>query len=182
MNDLSVEWHRLFQSVLTPSFIVSSQYFWGIHPASDFLFGRLAVRIRLAELLVDSCSSQPYIERKGGRKSAKANEENATKLVSWDRDKWSDFEDDLKRVATQLHRQDVKVVLMTDNAEEAEQLADSSVAEGRELFLPRLNRVLKMTQMQAAIAPIRTELENHIRKEKATGPPKVSADKVAEFM
>lgn len=141
------------------------QYFWGLHPAQQHEFGYHHVRILLAELLVQGCgynilamttktSSNDHVVA-GGSTDGPENASIAL-FVSWSRQQWFDYLDDLKTTVGLLFRQDSTTEL---GSTEDEDLADDTNVAKPDWVDNSLQPLCDMISMNAALAPIRPDLE-----------------------
>lgn len=120
-------------------------------------------RVRLAELLKDACGADPYADME-------------RPMSKWDRDLWSDFEDDLAAVSGALQRMDATVELYGTDSDPPENADD---AGGRDLSADKLELMVTYLRIQAALAPIRGDLEAAVEKQEKTA--KIDAAKLKEF-
>lgn len=139
-----------------------TQYFWSLHPAKDYEFGRLYIRILCCEILVDAAGVPPYVaeEDAADADGSTAGAGGRTPLSNWSRGLWDTFIDDLRKIKRHLKRRDATAVLtgypeldniaklMKDGSKEARQHR-----EGVETIHAKNLRTLALAHR--SIAPIR---------------------------
>jgi hypothetical protein len=131
------------------------KYFYGLHPSDQGVdFGRLHCRMLLAEWIVAVTSKS---------------------LVSWTREQWMDFNDDIHTALTALSRKDATAEYVFN-----ENMYDQEDEETRRFggkLAKRLDIVHQLIGIHAALAPIREKLEAAINEGKT---PKISSKLLEE--
>ena len=127
----------------------SLEAFWGLYPYKDAEFGQLYCRKKLAEILVQACSSPGYEPT-----------EDETSLECWTKDDWEQLRSDLLLLREIVSRKDS---LLTQPC--PEDGADNEDLVAMEKPWNRFDRMVKRTILHQVLAPIRSELQKQLADE-----------------
>ncbi len=104
-------------------------------------------------------------------------------MVQWGRDRWQILKEDLVDIKGYIVRKDA-TVLVTGDADQAKAVEDDDEDAGRwmpNLFTKRLDGVVRLIDMNNAIAPVRASLEKQIEDQRE-GKPQVTKAALKELL
>lgn len=133
------------------------------------------MKVKLGLLLTDGCSATPY--------GSEGDTDTDLPMVQWDRDRWNFFKQDLLDIKEYIVRKDA-TVLLTGDEEQAKAMEDDDEDAGRlmsHLFTKRLDAVVRLIEVNKAIAPVRASLEKQIA-DQGEGKPQVTKAVMKELL
>jgi hypothetical protein len=104
-------------------------------------------------------------------------------MVQWGRDRWQILKEDLVDIKGYIVRKDA-TVLVTGDGDQAKAVEDDDEDAGRwmsHLFTKRLDGVVRLIDMNKAIAPVRASLEKQIEDQRE-GKPQVTKAALKELL
>jgi hypothetical protein len=128
---------------------------------------------------VDACSLPPF----GIEDESESKETDDLPMVQWDRGRWDFVKKDLVDAKEYILRKDARVVL-TGDENEAKAAEDDDDDAGRlmsHLFTKKLDIILRLIEINKAIAPVRASLRKQI-EEKKEGKPQITQAELKELL